>query len=196
MGVHTRTAVMQELFDHALTNNEAWPDQLIVDLLQGRWGSHTRVAAAMAIEEGQKEGGQVYSFVRFCIAHKRLALVGAVADLGLPTDLAAQRNYEHVSRATTDTGRWLDIMSNVEIRQTSSTSFAGQICAFSNSPTGSALADILARHDPNHGDIPTMTAAGSAVFTAALMRHRIEAAGTSAAEPATKATPARRRLGL
>lgn len=201
-----KSRVVCELLDEVITSGQEWSDQAVVDLLLGRWGPETRQATAMAIEAGLKEGGAMFSFTRFCVRHERLPLLSAVADMGLSGDIKASGGDKHYTQATTESGRWLDVLANVG--EAPRTTFARQVGAFSTSAAGSVLADILVRHDPRHGDVDALQGTpAAAVFAAALMRALISSRGIRAPDsgpgdsgparssPAPSA-PVRRRLRM
>ena len=202
-GINLR--VMKELLDELVTNKQAWSELAILHLLQGRFGAESKLQSAMAIKDGLKESGAVLSFTRTCIAHDRLRLLGAVADLGMPQALVDANAGQPYGRAMSPGGKWLDVLSNVG--DPPRTSFLRQVGAFANAPTAEVLADILVRHDPKRAAFDIQPGdAGYPAITAALMRARINehdarhSAGGSpqgsapGAAPAT--VPARRRLGL
>lgn len=175
---------MEELLDELVTAGQDWADDAFLDILRGHYGAHVRQVALLTVEQGFKESGSVYSFTRFCVHHKKLELLKAVADLGLPQERVD--TGVHYASATTPNGRWLDMLANVGTG--AMTSFARQVFAFSHSESGPVLADILVKHDPAHQDIEVLKGTqGYAVIIDAMMRNRI------AETPATEAAPARSR---
>lgn len=182
---------MGELLDELITAGQDWADEMLLDLLRGRHGDVVRRVTVRTVEDGFKEGGAVLSFTRFCICHKKVPLLAAVADLGLPSPgFATQLGFP---QATTAHGRWLDLLANVGAQRTT-TSFARQVVAFSNSEFGTLLADILVKHDPGHRDIDVLAGVpGHEVIIEALMRSRIAAAPST---PSAARNTRHRRSGL
>tara|TARA_B100001105_G_C22374946_1_gene436775 strand:- start:175 stop:831 length:657 start_codon:yes stop_codon:yes gene_type:complete len=175
---------MEELLDELVTAGQDWADDTFVDILRGYYGAHVRKVALQTVENGFNESGSVYSFTRFCVHHKKLELLQAVADLGLPPERADTEAFH--GGATTPNGRWLDMLANVGTG--AQTSFARQVFAFSHSESGPVLADILVKHDAAHLDIEVLKGShGYAVIIDAMMRGRI------AESSATEAAPARSR---
>jgi hypothetical protein len=185
------TKRMGELLDELVTAGQDWADETLLDVLRGRYGDVVRRVAVRTVEEGFSEGGAVLSFTRFCVSHKKVPLLAAVADLGLPSPgFATQLGFP---QATTAHGRWLDILANVGEQRTM-TSFARQVVAFAHTEHGSQLADILAKHDPGHRDIDVLAGMpGHEVIIEALMRSRIAAAPST---PSAARNTRHRRTGL
>ena len=194
-GTSSQSRLIGELLDELVTNGQAWSEPALIDLLSGRWGVTSRIAAARSIESGFKEGGSICSFTRMCIRHNRMALLSAVANLGLPQGILNEESLAPYTQAVTDSGRWLDILANVG--ESPRTTFARQVGAYANSNAGTLLADILVRHDPAHASIEDLQGEpGYAVFSEALMRRHIEMATPGSTAAATTGGTRRRRASL
>lgn len=166
--------VMSELLDEMLTANQPWADAAFVALLQGSHGDASRDLAVQAVADGFKVSGAVLSFVRTCVALYKLPLLAAVADCPVPDPIKRQRRQpdSRFPGATTDGGYWLDTLAN--IAGVSAASFARQVEAFSSNGTGRFLAELLVKHDPQHGAIAELEGfAGYPLVLEALMRRRI-----------------------
>jgi hypothetical protein len=171
LGERDKAEVAAQLVDGLISTDEDWCDQALVDLLRGEYGAGARGAIVAAMAEGIEVFGMEHSFAWLCIHHRRLQTLSRVASLGPPPELPSSMLREEFPLATTDTGAWLDLLSNVSSQR--ATSFARLVSAYSMSDTGPVLADILVLHDPDHGLIEHLSPRGSAVVTQARMRRRI-----------------------
>ncbi|MFK4706141.1 hypothetical protein ABIC83_002980 [Roseateles asaccharophilus] len=156
-----------------------WQTSAIVGLVRGDSGRDARYLALIAIQDGLELNSARVSLVRHCIRHNRVALIAALADLGMPSDvLDSDQIKRKTALATTPTGVWLDVMSNTCTPSISDsivgTQFARQILAFNKVPVADELADLLVKHDPTHKVIETLKDQdGYSTITAAFMRAQI-----------------------
>jgi hypothetical protein len=185
---------MAEMLDELITAGQDWADETFVGILRGCYGTNVRKVALQAVENGFRQNGAIYSFTRFCVHHKKLELLEAVADLGLPEERA--QTDEFYGNASTPSGVWLDILANVG-GSGPVTSFARQVDAFSGSAFAPVLADILVKHDPEHYDIEVLKGShGYAVIIDALMRSRIGMSTDASVSDAASERSRRRRAEL
>jgi len=175
-----------------------WADDLVVGALSGRYGDHVASKAALAMNDGlwDHTTDDFKSVARTCINNGRLVLLSTLADMGMPETLRRSGAGDAHNGASTEAGRWLDVLSNYS-SSGSHTSFPRQVDAFRNSPAAAVLADILVKHDPNHKTIAAIkNTGGHAIIMEALMRTCIHGHDSGApvdAEPRHEAPVARRR---
>lgn len=164
---------------HAKTD---WADDLVSGVVAGRYGAHLQSKAAFALKEGMWDHhvDKFNSVVRTCITNGRLKLLAALADQGMPALLLQRGVGADHSDASTEAGRWLDVLSNYS-SSGALTSFPRQVEAFRNSPAAVALADILVKHDPNHKTIDALkNTGGHAIIMESMMRSRIQSRDSGA----------------
>lgn len=179
-----------------------WADATVVDLVSGGYGPVLQKSAIYGLANGlgDEDSGRS-SLVYECYAAGRANVVRAVADLGLP-DFMAEAAAERHPRATTSTGRWLDILSNTRFGEwfegagAEPTTLAHLIGTFNKPDVSLVLAEVLAKHDPEHRAISDRYGSpGYAHIMEAVMNRRIETSGTPAT-PAGNPKPIHRNRAL
>ncbi|MFK4705958.1 hypothetical protein ABIC83_002797 [Roseateles asaccharophilus] len=216
-GLYSRSAEKTELMLFGVTignlaaTKAAWSDATVLDLLRGGYGEENATRAIKAVTNGVNLGfGVNGSFAYLCIVMGRIQLLEDVALLGMPDEVDEDRAALRTSCATTATGRWLDVLSNVNLDLTgpikSLNSFPWLVGQAGETEDGPALVDMLFRHDPDHKHIAKIegTAAHNLLMGHLMQRQIARAtAGMNrqidslvAAEPTPSAAPVRRNRAL
>lgn len=195
---------LSSMLERLMRTDATWSEEAFVGLVRGDHGEviHENVLCEMGF--GFRVGKATVSFVTFAVSLNRLALLRAVAEIGMPELLARRSVGAPFGMSTTPTGVWLDwLSSTVESPPHSPNAEGASTIVFKVDGLGATtaaheLADLVIRHDPGHRGIEFINGRpGHAVLMAALMRrHVAESDGPGAhVEPSTDpvATPRRHR---
>ncbi|WP_404667024.1 hypothetical protein [Roseateles asaccharophilus] len=187
-------ALLTKLIERA----ESWSDATVVDLFSGQYGEHARQLAVTAAIDGLNPQWPT-SFVATCHFANRHGILRAVIPTLRQAELASSTFR---SDGTTDAGKWLDVLVNVQrpINQSQARfegSYPQYLRMVSASPASQTLADILVEFDPEHGSVPGIvdTAAYAHVMEA-VMRRRIDSAVPTPKASQPTAAPSRRNRAL
>ncbi|WP_404667025.1 hypothetical protein [Roseateles asaccharophilus] len=182
-------------------SKQPWTDAVLVDLIAGRYGEHLQGQAIAAAIAGPGLGSAVDSFAADCVSAGRLDLFKKVIDLGLPASLKGSSKLGLCQGATTPTGQWFELLVKVGTFPVATTrgkrmlpNVPEFILNHAETTAGVTLAEVLARHDPEHKHIRRLagTAAG-AVIMQSRMRGHIDARLGSQASPEMLMEAAMRR---
>lgn len=186
---------MKAVLHHLLSKQANEADDIFMDLVAGRYGVEMQAKVASAIEVGFKDDDDTaFSTLRVILGEGRVELLKRLANLGMPEPLRVLGSGKKYTAATTETGQWLDILTN--FRGLARTTFPHQVSAYRNSWFAVDLADILVKHDPHHKTIESMKGMeGYALITEAAMRARIQqmSAETGQVNESTVEAPSARR---
>lgn len=184
-----------------LKTKAEWADQVFIGLLKGRYGAELQDEALYTVHRGFGTDTIVKSLASLCVKSGRLKLLSDVADLGMPDSLRRDNAGAAHVMATTETGKWADILSS-----TNETMLAAEGRFYSlprrmqamgevsplDAPALQVMADIVVKHDPGHRDIALLEGRAKALFTEALMRERLQQ--ERGLEASANPTPAPHRL--
>jgi hypothetical protein len=181
-----------------------WADEMLLEVLRGEHTDALQDELALSVHFGLRDAaGSRRSFVTLCVERDRLALLRGFAEQGMPDVLRRESAGAAHPAATTDSGKWLDILCSTSSKgqgNEGNMSMPRKLLLYSGRPALHDLADLLAEHDPKHGDVRLLEANPAfaevnAAFTAALMRARLRGSATAdaAADSDNPTPPAPRR---
>lgn len=167
--------------------SKLWADATLVDLAAGRYGPHLQQQMLVRLVQGMPLGGSPTSLAHGIGVTGRVKLFAAIAELhkdfpkGTIASLSKVANHDP-KEATTDGGRWLDLLSNTMDRQWHGSgrykSFPKMLSMLDKDSLdrcGKDLAAILVKYDPNHKAIAGLQGTvGHSLIMEAVMHRRVE----------------------
>ncbi|WP_404667021.1 hypothetical protein [Roseateles asaccharophilus] len=184
------------------TQCKPWADATLVDLAAGRYGSHLQKQTLVSLVKGMPLGGSPTSLANAIGNTGRVEFFSAIADLHkeFPADFIASLSKvadRELKEATTDGGRWLDLLSNTMDRQWHGSgrykSFPKMLAMLGKDSldrSGKDLAAILVKHDPNHKAIAGLQGTvGHSLIMEAVMNRRVAEGLDAASSPAPASAP-------